>query len=592
MADNYRIYLSSTYQDLSDCRKSVYSALQKVARVDKVLAMEDYVAADQRPLDKVLQDIDASDIYVGVFAWRYGFVPTASNPGGKSITELEFRHAKSSGKECLIFVLDHDAPWKRSFMDEVTGENEAGKKIGELRKELLNEFLVTSFSDPQLLGGLVATAVGNFIAAQHPPVPVAPASTEPVPHFREIRNALYLAYSPLDEGVAKPLALSLGSGLDDPVRLSSDALFASDANELSALDQAISRCHAAVVVLTAASLAQLGQRADEMSIVLDIMRARTGAAAAILVGVAASALPESWTFDAIFELPAATAGSPLASAVLIAAKQWIDHTMPPSGIRTIGVPVSLLAMHSTELTDLERTPDFMTNRLGKPVADQYRRMKAELARSASAWSERYQSTRTGWRPFADKSRSLDHILNDMVHELNQRALPKLKHRQLKLQWYPFDALLKNSNPLRQTYREVARAGLVMIVDEVSLFHPDLREAFQNSPFFNNDQVAIVTISPFDPGCAPLEQLLESETRRKLAGAFDRYAVDYDPQCELAVGDERRLKRWLHVSLPETVTRLQELQPDRSAMRDFFAQHFHGESGHPKGDYLWASGGRL
>jgi hypothetical protein len=87
-------------------------------------------------------------------------------------------------------------------------------------------------------------------------------------------------------------------------------------------------------------------------------------------------------------------------------------------------------------------------------------------------------------------------------------------------------------------------------------------------------------------------LLESETRRKLAGAFDRYAVDYDPQCELAVGDERRLKRWLHVSLPETVTRLQELQPDRSAMRDFFAQQFQRESGRPKGDYLWASGGRL
>jgi hypothetical protein len=554
--------------------------------------MEDYVAADQRPLDKVLQDIDASDIYVGVFAWRYGFVPTANNPDGKSITELEFRRAKSSGKECLIFVLDQDAPWKRSFMDEVTGENDGGKKIRELRKELLEAFLTSSFSDPQQLGALVATAVGNFITTQNPPEGVEPPATDSMPHFREVRNSLYLAYSPLDEVVAKPLALSLGSGLNDPVRLSSDALFASDANELSVLDQAISRSHAAVVVLTTASLAQLGERAAEVSIVLDIIRARTGAAAAILMGVAASAIPELWTFDKIFELPAATAESPLPAAALIPAKQWVDHTMPPFGIRTIGVPVSVLAMHSTELTELERTPDFITNRLGKPVADQYRRMKDELAQSATAWKERYQSTRTGWRPFSDKSRSLDHILNEMVRDLNQRALPKLKHRRLKLQWYPFDALLQNSDLLRQTYREVARAGLVMIVDEVSLFHPDLREAFQNSPFFNNDQVAIVTISPFDPGCAPLEQLLESETRRKLAGAFDRYAVDYDPQCELAVGDERRLKRWLHVSLPETVTRLQELQPDRSAMRDFFAQQFQRESGRPKGDYLWASGGRL
>jgi hypothetical protein len=589
MGDNYRIYLSSTYQDLSECRKAVYSALQKVARVDKVIAMEDYVAADQRPLDKVLQDIDTSDIYVGVFAWRYGFVPAANNPGGKSITELEFRHAKSSGKECLIFVLDQEAPWKRSFMDEVTQENDGGRKIRELRKELLETFLASSFSDAQQLAGITATAVGNFIAAQHPPTAVPGTGTEPAaPHFREVRNAFYLAYSPLDEGIAKPLALSLGTGLDDPVHLSSDALFAGEANELCVLDQAIARCHAAVVLLTSASLAQLAQRAAEVSVVLDMLKARTVAAGAVLAGITGSALPESWTFDKIFELPAATPENPLPPAALVPAKQWIDHLMPPFGIRTIGVPVSVLAMRSTDLIQLEETPDLMTNRLGKPVADQYGRLKDELAESATAWRDRYQETRTGWRPFSDKSRSIDHILNEMIRGVNQRALPKLKHRQLKLQWYPFD----DSNPLRQTYREVARAGLVMIVDEVSLFHPDLRETFQNSPFFNNDQVAIVTISPFDPGCAPLEQLLESETRRKLAGAFDRYAVDYDPQCELAVGDERRLKRWLHVSLPETVTRLQELQPDRSAMREFFAQQSQRESGRPKGDYLWASGGRL
>ena len=32
MAENYQVYLSSTYQDLQDCRKAVYAALQKVAR--------------------------------------------------------------------------------------------------------------------------------------------------------------------------------------------------------------------------------------------------------------------------------------------------------------------------------------------------------------------------------------------------------------------------------------------------------------------------------------------------------------------------------------------------------------------------------
>src|SRR4029453_12314734 len=100
------------------------------------------------------------------------------------------------------------------------------KKIGALRAELLDGFLASSFSDAQQLAGLVATTVGNYNAAQHPPAADPQAGGEPAPHFRELRNAFYLAHSPVDEAVAKSLALTLGTGLDAPVRLSSEALFA------------------------------------------------------------------------------------------------------------------------------------------------------------------------------------------------------------------------------------------------------------------------------------------------------------------------------------------------------------------------------
>ena len=42
-----KIYISSTYEDLKDCREAVYDALRKV-KADAI-AMEDYVAKDQRP---------------------------------------------------------------------------------------------------------------------------------------------------------------------------------------------------------------------------------------------------------------------------------------------------------------------------------------------------------------------------------------------------------------------------------------------------------------------------------------------------------------------------------------------------------------
>ena len=88
------LYLSSTYEDLKEFREAVYKALKKSGY--EVVAMEDYVAADQRPLDKCLADVGKSDIYIGIFAFRYGYVPLEAhgNPGKISITELEFRHAE------------------------------------------------------------------------------------------------------------------------------------------------------------------------------------------------------------------------------------------------------------------------------------------------------------------------------------------------------------------------------------------------------------------------------------------------------------------------------------------------------------------
>ena len=76
-----RIYISSTFSDLQAHREKVYRVLRQLGH--DVIAMEDYVAADQRPLAKCLADVAACDLYVGIFAHRYGYVPrTITRPGG------------------------------------------------------------------------------------------------------------------------------------------------------------------------------------------------------------------------------------------------------------------------------------------------------------------------------------------------------------------------------------------------------------------------------------------------------------------------------------------------------------------------------
>jgi len=49
---------------------------------------------DRRPADKCVADVKTSDIYVGIFAWRYGTVPDENNPDKLSITEMEYRAAR------------------------------------------------------------------------------------------------------------------------------------------------------------------------------------------------------------------------------------------------------------------------------------------------------------------------------------------------------------------------------------------------------------------------------------------------------------------------------------------------------------------
>ncbi len=127
------------------------------------VAMEDYVATGQNPpLDKCLADVAECEWYVGIFAWRYGYIPVEGNSEERSITELEYRQAEKLGKPCFIFLLDEDAPWSRKQMDAVTGDGERGDRINQLRQELGKTKLVSFFKNPDQLASLVSAAINKW----------------------------------------------------------------------------------------------------------------------------------------------------------------------------------------------------------------------------------------------------------------------------------------------------------------------------------------------------------------------------------------------------------------------------------------------
>lgn len=162
-----KVYLSSTFRDLTDYREKAYRQLRRLRH--DVISMEDAVAAHQLPLRQCLADVESCDVYVGLFAWRYGFVPKDDNPGRLAITELEYRQALKCGKTCLIFLLDETTPWPPGNFDSQTGEGSHGKSIQRLRKELAERHTVMYFTSPDDLASALSASLVPLQFSAPPP---------------------------------------------------------------------------------------------------------------------------------------------------------------------------------------------------------------------------------------------------------------------------------------------------------------------------------------------------------------------------------------------------------------------------------------
>ncbi len=165
--DSLTIVISSTAYDLPDHRREVMDACLELRHQPRM--MEHLGAADADAIEESLALVDAADVYVGIFAHRYGFVP----PGCKrSITEMEYRRAKDKGVPRLIFFMHKDHPIKAS--DVEVGEDAA--KLAHLKEEIGVERVAAFFESPddlraEVLKALIHQVERRRTAKERPPAP-------------------------------------------------------------------------------------------------------------------------------------------------------------------------------------------------------------------------------------------------------------------------------------------------------------------------------------------------------------------------------------------------------------------------------------
>ncbi len=100
------VFISSTYGDLLKHRATVATTLLK-AGFD-VVDMVNFMAQSEDAVSACLNEVAASDLFVGIYAWRYGFIPEEAEV---SIIEQEFIEAQKLDKVCFCFMVEEDYPW-------------------------------------------------------------------------------------------------------------------------------------------------------------------------------------------------------------------------------------------------------------------------------------------------------------------------------------------------------------------------------------------------------------------------------------------------------------------------------------------------
>jgi formylglycine-generating enzyme required for sulfatase activity len=155
----FRIFVSSTYIDLIDYRRAAEKAVNDLGQ--KYEGMEYMGAMDKEPTTASLDLVEKCDLFIGIYAWRYGYIPDGSDI---SITEQEYRCAKELHIPCLCYFVAEDFPWIRKFIE--TGSAE--EKLKQFNNTVSKDHVRDKFTTAESLQYNLVRDISKWLADNRP----------------------------------------------------------------------------------------------------------------------------------------------------------------------------------------------------------------------------------------------------------------------------------------------------------------------------------------------------------------------------------------------------------------------------------------
>ena len=170
---NNKVMISSTSLDLPEHRKQVIAACERMGYFPS--AMENLPARDADAIQVSLEMVDKADVYLGIYAWRYGYIPEGQ---AVSITEMEFDRAVQRGIPILVFTIHKD---HTLVIDMVETSPGAPEKLAALKAKACTNRGRREFKSADDLRAEVIHALADLKEREQ-----AASGTKPAPQFHPL----------------------------------------------------------------------------------------------------------------------------------------------------------------------------------------------------------------------------------------------------------------------------------------------------------------------------------------------------------------------------------------------------------------------
>ncbi|GEM_PF-1087494 len=205
------VFISSTSIDLPDYRQVAVDAILEVNF--QPVGMERWSVTGEDPVNVCKRKVEQAEIYLGIFAHRYGWRPDGYD--NKSITELEYdwaEHVIWQGKPIprLCFILNDEYPWPADRY-----ETEAEEDLKRFKQRIQANH-IGFFTTPENLKAQIVTALANIKTERQLVDKLVWEPNEWVDKYilrRELgqggNGQVWMAEEPLPLGASRPVAIKV-----------------------------------------------------------------------------------------------------------------------------------------------------------------------------------------------------------------------------------------------------------------------------------------------------------------------------------------------------------------------------------------------